>query len=957
MRAFFALYKIAGMNLEHTTDYLLKPKWRKEPLTEEESIRLRDPEKWKEESEALLQAYIEKAHSYLGHGISGSPVFGVLLEGLLEITQSEYGFIAQHLYDDDRQAWYLNYIAMTNIAWDEATQKFYDDHRKSGMRFYNLNSLFGSVLTTGKPVISNSPMTDERSCRRLPNGHPPLDSFLGVPLYIGKRVIGSVGMANRPFGYTQDIVDFLKPFLLTSASVMRTVEMDKVTFQLESEVKQRVELEKSLLEKNAQMTWLIETCERIRETPDFSIILNKTSSEIGSYFDSPTCVALHHKDTNEWEYKYSHGEEFRVDPTFKFDSHESYWSSTDCITPKSDSHVTNLFFRIDINSHPTYSEGVVIVRMNTSRVAEAELRVKALLKHVEMALVQTLLIKEASDLNLKREAAEAISNAKSQFLATVSHEIRTPMHALIGHADLLQQSGLTPEQQEMLSYIRSSSSLLLDCINDILEFSKCESDKIVLDPKPFSVNEIIELAFDLVYHAANEKFLHLNYITESNVPFQLIADDLRIRQVLINFLSNAIKFTHVGEIFVTARMSGTPDHPQLSIDVSDSGIGIAADKIDSLFTRFSQADSSTTRRFGGTGLGLSICKHLVTKLGGKIDVKSSLGEGTVFTFSVDVKTMPSVRPISGPLLTRTAKRLKTGSHPPSPVNASNLVQTALKDVKRCFIYSLGAGETRSLVSKIESCGMTVHQSTVLRDLMALQELNFLISSKNRDVVVLVAVDNPSKTFSDTEVVAWFENTARQGVNTILLTWTAPDDTIWKPYFKYVLLRPLRLSLLKRTIQVAFDGWRYSPVPAALSSSPETVRMRVLLVEDNRINQKVTRRMLESIGHTCFICENGQEAVDHVLQNYSDYDLILMDLHMPVMDGIEAADRLKRTLGVQCPTIMAMTASVASHDIANCKRVNMHPTILSKPCTFEHLRQTLKQVFAEKHGTGKSSPNK
>jgi len=408
---------------------------------------------------------------YIVDGDSFNP-FNTMLEHMLEQSSSEYGFIGEILHNDDGSP-YLKTHALTNIAWNDETEKFFQENVKNGLEFRNLNTLFGHVMTTGNPVIANDPANDPRS-GGLPPGHRAMTSFLGMPIYSDNKLIGMIGLANRPGGYDDKIIAHQQLFITSCAHMI-------------------------------------------------------------------------------------------------------------------------LAFRAQ----------------RDRRAAE-------------------------SNLLAAKQQAEAANKAKSNFLANISHELRTPLNAVLGLTELTLHTPLNEQQRDYLGNIQDSAESLLSLINEILDFSRIEAGRLELSNGEFSLRTTLNRAVFNLAHQANDKGVRFNFTIDKQIPEHLVGDRNRLRQVAINLISNAIKFTEKGKVEFVIRLVHRENNAlRLNFEVRDTGIGIPEQQQQEIFQAFVQGDSSITRRYGGTGLGLTISSALVQLMGGQIHVISEVGKGSIFYFELD----------------------------------------------------------------------------------------------------------------------------------------------------------------------------------------------------------------------------------------------------------------------------------------------------------------------------------
>lgn len=468
-----------------------------------------------EKSHKLLEAITLAQSQFI---VESNPrvAFNVLLDNLLVLTESEYGFIGEMHYtqtgDMDMTAHmkvrgmpYLKTHAITNIAWNEETRAFYAENAPKGMEFYNLKTLFGAVIVTGEPVISNSPATDPRR-GGLPDGHPPLNAFLGLPFYSNKQLVGMVGIANRPNGYDESVIAYLQPFLATCTNLIES----------HRNYKRREEAETAL--RHSQQ------------------MLRQANEEL----------------------------EIRVE-------------------------------------------------QRTQELKEAKI------------------------------VADTANKAKSEFLANMSHELRTPLNGILGYTQILRRSdSLISKDSKGLDIIHQCASHLLTLINDILDLSKIEAQKMELYAVKFHLPSFLEGVVEICRIRAEQKGITFIYQPNNELPVGVLADEKRLRQVLINLLSNAIKFTDSG--CVTFRVSFVPiinhsdeknSRHKIRFEVEDTGVGMTPEQLAKIFLPFEQV-GDTKKQAEGTGLGLAISQKIVSLMGNQIEVKSYPQQGSTFWFEVEV---------------------------------------------------------------------------------------------------------------------------------------------------------------------------------------------------------------------------------------------------------------------------------------------------------------------------------
>ncbi len=515
-----------------------------------------------------------------------------------------------------------------------------------------------------------------------------------------------------------------------------------------------------------------------------------------------------------------------------------------------------------------------------------------------------------------RAEQEAVLRQKSEFLSVISHEIRSPMHAVIGMTGMLLETELNSEQKDFVGTIRASGDSMLAIVNNVLDFSKIEAGQIELEHLPIDIESCLENTLEIFAGEAAKKNIELTYTIEDGAPTRILGDVTRLRQVLTNLVSNAVKFTDHGEIALrVAAENESP--PLLHIQVQDSGIGIAPDQMHRLFHSFSQAEASTTRRYGGTGLGLAISKRLCEIMGGAIWVESRPGVGTTFHFTIAAPPAPDGLPASGPPSALAGRRiLVVDDH----ASTRGMIRRILCD------FGVNVSEADSGWSALEQIETSGNFDAALIDLhmpgMDGESLVHRLSAEHSlarpRLVILVSLTDSSVR----------NRAAELGLAACIM-------------------KPVKRAQLRNTLGDIFPGVRFTPQPAAgddfAAPRAAPLKLDLLLADDNLVGRRVTQAVLRRLGYDVDMAGNGLDVLAAL--EIRRYDVVLMDVYMPDMDGLETTQRIRAEVAAERqPYIIALTASALAQDRERCLDAGMDD-FLAKPVSINSLNEALHRAAA------------
>ncbi len=858
---------------------------------------------------------IQRAQSMFIDSGQSQELFTAMMNDLIALTESKSGVIGELIAAEGEEKFLKPYANCGLSQWEEnVSSQFIDNHKQ---QYFAVNKLFGKTLASQQSMIINNPDPQLLEQGKLFNVDE-LENYLCIPLMIAGQIKGIIGLANRDGGYDQEIINRLTPLTNPCSELLSALqkeqERQKINLQLKRIRKEelvqgellRVALSsidmyeflkgamKILLEK---VPWLNHEAQggmflTDQQTQELVLIYKNALPEplhnLCDRVKPGACLCGQAYLTKQIQYT-SH-----VD-----DSHEISYPGMD-----DHGHYCVPLMEKDIVL------GVMVLYLPCGH-NKSEKELNFLSQVGEIVSMGVSRRDEKHALIEAKQQAEVAAEAKSQFLATMSHEIRTPMNGVLGMLNLLSKTELESQQRRYLETAAGSGEMLLTVINDILDFSKLEAGKLDLESIRFDPVELVEDVVSLMAKGAHEKDVELISVVKPNMPDLLVGDPTRIRQVLTNFVSNAVKFTAEGDIVLYATPIETG---RFLFGVRDTGIGMTEQQQQRLFQAFTQVDSSHTRKYGGTGLGLAICKRLVEAMGGEIRVSSAPDVGTEFCMELPLGSVNDEELLKHRQASQILKQQHILIVDDNKVNC--LALTGLLKYWGVAKVTYVEGGREALHCLNDAVAHQQPFDIVITDMqmpeMSGDQLAQIIRTdekfNNIHLIMLSSVYHPKPI---EELNAWLSKPVRQ---------TDLHNTLL-----HILGEKVDLDSVDRYLEQSHDAWWFE-------------HKQLLLVEDNSVNQDVATAILNEVGFDIDIVENGQEAVQAVLNK--EYDLVLMDIQMPVMDGLEATREIRKLGGhYRKLPIIAMTAHALTGDAQKSLDAGMNAHV-TKPFNSDKLFKTI-----------------
>lgn len=844
-----------------------------------------------------------RSHALLGlveaaRQLTSEQDLSCLLQRLAEISRELTGasYSAFGVFDEGG----TNVTQFVTSGIDEAT-------RKAIGKLPTGTGLLGHLATT-EGVLRIKDLTRHPVSAGIPPHHPPMHTFLGVSIRVQGKLFGRLYLTNKQaFGGGETEFTEMDEQIVSALASQAGAAIKKAT--LLNELRKAEEKSRLLLESTGEGICGLDLTGRCSFINQAALVL------LGYQREELLGQNLHELI----HYRYPDGDPYPADqcPIYR-----ALQTGQGCrVDDEYLCRKNGTLLPVEMSAHPLLNEGVVTGAVVTFQDISDR-------KHAQDALLKAAQGLEWKNLELAqaRDQAMATARLKSEFLATMSHEIRTPLNGIIGMTDLLDDTALTKEQEDYVHTLRSSGESLLQIVNDILDFSKIEAGKLNIEIIDFDLRTTIESVLDLFADKVKKQGLELVGLTFANVPSNVRGDPHRLRQILTNLVGNAVKFTEQGEVSLQVTLAQDfEEHFIARFDVNDTGIGISPEGMTRLFQSFSQADGSTTRKYGGTGLGLAICKQLVEMMHGEIGVDSQLGKGTHFWFTLRLGKQP----------------VDTGRQ--------NSLPTELRGLRVCLVDDNATNRTL-LLHYTSAWGM---QSVAIED--GPRALELLRAAAMQGHPFDLAIMDMKMPGMDGLALARAvrRDQAIHSLPIVLITSLGQSGdaaAAQELNISAYLTKPIHrsqlqecLGLVMRATPVLIENARDTTPPLvtrhSLAERATRQRRRILVVEDNYVNQMVAIRLLEKLGHRADVVINGDQAL-RALQGETPYALVLMDCQMPGMDAYAATAEIRKLEGaLRRVPIIALTANAQEEDRDRCLKAGMDD-YLSKPVSFEGLRAIL-----------------